>query len=629
MKNKLFSLTKNFRLQTSDFKLLLGWMAIGALLRLARLDAKSPWTDEFSTMVFSLGHSFRTVPLDEAISIDVLLQPLLRSPENLSAIAQVQNAIHRLLDESNHPPVYFALANLWMQLFPTAAGESVSLWVARSLPALLGVASIPAMFALGKIAFRSRSSAHLSAALMAVSPYSIYLAQEARHYTLAILFVIASLCCLARAARSICHRQPLAKRIALIWIVINSLGMAVHYFFALTLCAEALALIALLWHQKKTQPETFSSPLSPPLKTILAVAVGTATGGLVWVPVWLGSADSRLTEWIYSGDRSWFAWISPIFQALGGWIPMLSLLPVESPSLPVVIVSGLAMLIFFIWALPILWRGLQAQFSSANQGTARILAGFVLGAIALFFGITYVAGIDLTRGARYNFVYFPAVIVLLAASLAVTWNSPALSPERDELASERSQHLPAANSSRIAGKKAVALILLMGLASGLTVVGNLGYQKYYRPDLLVPIIHKAALSVEMPSQNSAPLLQNRTAKVLIATTQRTHVQIGEMMGIAWEFRRLYPQADSTAAPEFFLAHQESAACQEAACRAGESLEKAAARLSRPADVWLVNFHAPVNLESQNCFSVKKLNSALEQSWPAVNGYDYQVYRCLP
>ncbi|HIK27934.1 MAG: glycosyltransferase [Oscillatoriaceae bacterium SKW80] len=609
MKDKLFSLTKNFKLHPSDFKLLLWWIAIGTLLRFARLDAKSPWTDEFSTMVFSLGNSFRMVPLEQPISIDVLLQPLVRSPKQISALAQVQNAIERLLDESNHPPIYFALANLWMQLFPTAPGEYVSLWVARSLPALLGVASIPAMFLLGKIAFRSRSVAHLAAALIAVSPYGIYLSQEARHYTLATLLVIASLCCLAVTVQAIVQRQPLSKKIALIWIIINSLGIAVHYFFVFTLCAEALALIELLWQQKKTQTEKFFSLFSSHLKTIFIVALGTMMAGLVWVPVWLGSADSRLTEWIYSDERTGFAWLSPIFQAIGGWIPMLYLLPVESPSLPVVIISGLAMLIFFIWAMPILWSGLRAQLNSLeNQENTKFFVVFVIVAIAIFFGITYLAGIDLTRAARYNFVYFPGVIVLLAASLAVTWNQ--------YFFSQNNKQHPPAKISKISGKKAVILIWLMGLLSGLTVVSNLGYQKYYRPDLLVPIIHKTSLF-----QNSAQM-PNPPAKVLIATTHKTHVQIGEMMGIAWEFRRLYPQANLIADIKFFLAHQENAYCQKNNCSAGKSLEKAVAKLRQPTDVWLVNFHAPVNLEAQNCFSVKKLNGA-----SGVNGYNYQVYRC--
>ncbi len=59
-----------------------------------------------------------------------------------------------------------------------------------------------------------------------------------------------------------------------------------------------------------------------------------------------------------------------------------------------------------------------------NRLMIQVLSGFVVGAIALFFIFTYFLGIDLTRGARYNFVYFPAVIVLLGASLAICWQFP-------------------------------------------------------------------------------------------------------------------------------------------------------------------------------------------------------------
>ena len=62
----------------------------------------------------------------------------------------------------------------------------------------------------------------------------------------------------------------------------------------------------------------------------------------------------------------------------------------------------------------------------------------------------------------------------------------------------------------ISGKKAVMLILAMGFVSGITVNSNLGYRKYYKPDLLIPIIREVS---KVP--------------VLIATTQNTHVEIGE------------------------------------------------------------------------------------------------------
>ncbi|CDN15023.1 hypothetical protein RintRC_6249 [Richelia intracellularis] len=40
------------------------WFVIGLGLRLINLTGKPPWTDEFSTLVFSLGNSFLNVPLN-------------------------------------------------------------------------------------------------------------------------------------------------------------------------------------------------------------------------------------------------------------------------------------------------------------------------------------------------------------------------------------------------------------------------------------------------------------------------------------------------------------------------------------------------------------------------------------
>ena len=90
-----------------------------------------------------------------------------------------------------------------MQLWPPDSVGLASVWAARALPVILGAASIPALYTLSWFAFRSRLVGQVSAAMMAVSPYGIFLAQEARHYTLAILWVIASLSCLASAIRYI------------------------------------------------------------------------------------------------------------------------------------------------------------------------------------------------------------------------------------------------------------------------------------------------------------------------------------------------------------------------------------------------------------------------------------------
>lgn len=541
-------------------------MAIATGLRLTNLAAKPPWTDEFSTLVFSLGNSFRTVPLNQAIAVDVLLQPLQPNPN-----AGVAEVVQHLLSESNHPPLYFVLTHWWLQFWTPDSFGLVSVWAARSLSALLGAASIPAIYGLGWLAFRSQLVSQLAAAMMAVSPYGIFIAQEARHYTLAILWVIASLSCLVIATRHIQQQKSLPRWFGISWTGINILGIATHYFFSFTLCAEALVLIALRWHDQKNwgfvgKRDIF--PIYSSWRQIYAVAVGTFTGSLVWLPIFLSSSNGgKLTEWIQSSDRTGLAWLNPIFQALAGWITMLSLLPVESPVLPAMIASGIIMLIFFVWALPILSRGLQIQLQkSATRLMIQVLAGVVCGAIALFFICTYFFGVDLTRGPRYNFVYFPAVIVLVGASLAVCWQT-------------------AKTSWKVTGKKAVMLIWLMGLLGGLTVVCNLGYQKYYRPDLLVQ------------------LMQKSPAPMLIATTYKTHVQIGEMMGIARELKS--GRADNS---QFLLADEHPT----------DALQQTLEQLPRPLDLWLVNFHAPVQLNG--CFTDT-------QSLQLVNGYDYKLYHC--
>jgi uncharacterized membrane protein len=567
--------------------LLLVWLVIGTGFRLTNLTAKPPWTDEFSTMVFSLGNSFLPVPLDQLISVDVLLHPL--QPRSH---AQVQDVWTHLLSESNHPPLYFVLSHWWIQLFPTQEGL-VSLWGERSLAAICGAASIPAIYILSWIAFRSFAVSHLAAALMATSPYGIFLAQEARHYTLAILWVIASLAYLVVAIRHIRHRTQLSIWSTLSWIGINALGIATHYFFTLTLCTEAFVLIVLGWRGRKRRNGgdegigfsffSFFSAYrltSPPWFRIYAVAVGTAMAGLVWLPVFLHNTyGSELTDWIQD-SRLGIAWISPLFQALAAWITMISLLPVEAPQLAVVLTCGLIMLIFFIWAIPIFLFGLRVQIKQPQTRlVTQAFIGVVAWAIALFFIFTYFLGIDLTRGARYNFVYFPAVIVLLGASLAVCWQMPKGQKVR----------------WGVTGKKAVIIILLMSFISDITVVCNLGYQKYYRPDLFVQLIHRTSHT-----------------PVLIATTQKTHVQIGEMMGVAREFKIHH---FLTPSPQFLLAHQDNNPSTSTT-----SLQKTLKNLPRPFDLWLVNFYAPKPEEIKNCV-------ANTQPLPAVNGYEYQLYHC--
>lgn len=583
------------RRHSSQLWLLIVWIAIGAVLRFANLAAKSPWTDEFATLVFSLGHSFETIPLDQLITIDQLLEPLQPDTSTLSDVARY------LSTEDVHPPLYFGLAHLWLQLFAPESGL-VSLWAARALPALLGVLSIPAMYGLGLLTLRSHLIAQLAAAFMAVSPYGVYLAQEARHYTISIVWVIASLACCGMALRCIQRQRPLAWMAVLAWVIVNSLGVATHFFFLLTLAAETVALIAvgIVQHGR-----SLSQWLSPPWPRIYLAMAGTAAGIAVWIPFWLTIRSREITQWIQSDDGfNILSLINPLFQAAAAWVTMVLLLPVESSNLPIAIAAGGAMIVVFLWMVPLLWRGFRQQRRQTPEPVAFLgVTSFVFGAIALFFIITYGFGADLTRGARYSFVYFPGVILLLAGSLAACWQrsepwgqGKGTKLDKDDLDKNDTETRSAIADSilRGYGKYAVIALWLVGLAGGLTVSHNLGYRKYYRPEQLVGQIQQIS-----------------DAPVVIATTQSTLVHIGEMMGVAW-------QVQSDAALRFLLAHEQALPCEEN-CQATDTLESTVTNLAEPTDVWLVNFDAPVDLADQ---------CTLDNAPPKViYGYRYQVYHC--
>lgn len=545
------------------------WLAIGTSLRFLRLASLPPWTDECATLVFSLGNSFRTVPLNQIISSDVLLQPL--QPNPASGISSV---LQHLFDESTHPPIYFVLAHFWMKMF-SPPGELASIWVARSLSAFFGVISIPAMFGFGYLAFRSKLIAQMAAGMMAVSPYTIFLAREARHYTLVMLLVIASLCCFIKTIQIIYRQQSLPIWLVLVWVAVNSLGIATHYFFTLTLCVQGFVLLWQIIKQRISMKSHW--------QRLLIVAVGTLMGFIVWIPTLQNIPGNDLTTWVTSSN-SYTRWLEPIGRLILWIMSMLLLLPSALTTLPLVIVilSGITTLLFLLWSLPNLVDGLKIQQrNSDNRLAIQILSEYVLGAIALCLCFTYILRKDLTLAARFQFVYTPAIILLLGVALAGCW--------------QRIQNQPKLWLS-VNGKVAVSIIWLMAMFGGINVGWNLGYLQNQRPDILASVIHQA-------SPNN----------VLIATTHLHHGQTGRMMGLAWELQHLPAKS-----LQFFLARKDPET--NTYNQSVQLFQERLTKIPRPFDLWLVEFRTQVDLESQHCI--------LDQEHGRVAGeYSYKPYHC--
>ncbi|MFL7807118.1 MAG: glycosyltransferase family 39 protein [Anaerolineae bacterium] len=130
---------------------------VGALLRVWHIGAKSLW-------------------IDEAFSAWVAQQ-------------LVGAGVSWLVRIDQHPPLYYALLHVWLRL-----GDGPA--VLRLLSASASVLNIPVLYALGA-RLAGRKVGLLAAAILVLSPFHVYLAQEARMYALLSLLVSLSLWALA------------------------------------------------------------------------------------------------------------------------------------------------------------------------------------------------------------------------------------------------------------------------------------------------------------------------------------------------------------------------------------------------------------------------------------------------
>ncbi|HHP7232960.1 MAG TPA: glycosyltransferase [Xenococcaceae cyanobacterium] len=549
--------------------LLLCWLVVGAILRISNLALKPPWSDEWATLVFSLGNSFKTIPLDKIISLDTLLTPLKLDDNN------VQDVVNNLLTESTHPPLYFVLNHWWLNLLGIKE-ELVSIWLARLLSSLFGILVIPAIFSLSLFLFRSAITAQITALLIAVSPWQIYLSQEARHYTLALLWIIASLGCLNLAITHLKQQQKIPLTLIFVWIIINSLGVATHYFFALTLVAEVSVLFS-YWLEDFLNQK--SNILKSSWQRIYLAILGTFIGCSVWFFTWRSIRGNQLTSWVFD-DRIWLEFYQPLVRLWLWIVTMFTLLPVEGVSPIVAIISGVIIVLFLGWITPQVFKGFKAY---TNNLQFAIIWRFVISAIALILALAYLFGADLTLSARFQFIYFPGLILLVGAIFGDLWQK---------------------TTTKFPAKTVVILALVMGLLGSLTVINNYGFQKVERPDLVIPIIVEANIN----NAESTP--------VIVATRHKSHGQTGEMISLAWQMQKLRQQNQLTFQPQFLLAHQVG----ENERMSDRILAATISSFSRPFQLWLVNFSAP-ELLIQSCREDRQYQGR-------VTGYKYKLYRCL-
>ncbi len=209
-------------LSTSALKfLVIALLALGIFFRFANLDQKAYWLDETFTSLHLSGYSDleveNQIAKGQIVSVAELLKYQYPSPEKT-----VFDTVDRIAKTAPElPPLYFAIARFWLQLF----GNSIT--AIRSLSAIISLLVFPSVYWLCLELFKSPFVGSIAIALIAVSPFHLLWAQEARPYSLWTAIVLLSNAALLRAMRLQTTRSWIAYTITAI------LGFYTHLFSTL------------------------------------------------------------------------------------------------------------------------------------------------------------------------------------------------------------------------------------------------------------------------------------------------------------------------------------------------------------------------------------------------------------
>lgn len=227
--------------------LLIILLVAGIVLRFVNLDRKVYWGDEVFTSIRISGYTQAEV-VQETFTGQVLSVADLQTYQRPSPDKTLGDALNALATHPEHSPLYYLMARFWVQSF----GSSVA--TIRSLSALISLLALPCVYWLCLELFESPLTGWVAMTLLAISPFHLLYAQEAREYSLWTVTIL-----LMSAAFLSAIRQQTSKSWA-IYALTVALGLYAHLFSGLVAIAHGLYLLMMAgWRSRKTLAYMLSS----------------------------------------------------------------------------------------------------------------------------------------------------------------------------------------------------------------------------------------------------------------------------------------------------------------------------------------------------------------------------------
>ncbi len=158
--------------------LLIVILALGVFFRFVNIDRKVYWFDETFTSLRISGYTEKEAIAQLCNNQQIGVEDLQKYQHPTPGRTLTDTLKSLALEDPQHPPLYYLMTRFWVQWF----GSSVA--VIRSLTALFSLLALPCMYWLCLELFNSSLVASVAVAMLAVSPFHVLYAQEAREYSL-------------------------------------------------------------------------------------------------------------------------------------------------------------------------------------------------------------------------------------------------------------------------------------------------------------------------------------------------------------------------------------------------------------------------------------------------------------
>jgi len=174
--------------------LIIALLVLGVFFRFVNLDRKVYWLDETATSLHLSGYTEEELTHQVLDGREIGIGDLQKYQHTNSEKGLI-DTVKSVAEDSHHPPLYYVMARFWVLWF----GNSVA--TTRSLSAVISLLVFPSIYWLCQELFASSLVGWVAIALVAISPFYVLYAQEAREYSLWTVTILLSSAALLQAMR--------------------------------------------------------------------------------------------------------------------------------------------------------------------------------------------------------------------------------------------------------------------------------------------------------------------------------------------------------------------------------------------------------------------------------------------